>query len=146
MKLISMTDFVFEQKKRQFYGQIESSEILQTIYNYTEFLKQPLTLGMFVPCDENGNVLKEPILGREPYSNNEEDFKSWERDYKKYNEAKEMVLFKGWIYTGGKCVKCGMFQYNLDRNEYSNIESLLTFKQAVKYLELTESAINQLVV
>ena len=28
---------------------------------YTDFITQPLTKGMFIPCDEEGNVLVEPI-------------------------------------------------------------------------------------
>ena len=51
-------------------------------------LKQPLTLGQFVPCDEDGNVLEEP--------NN--DFRGHENYSKRldiYNEAKSRVLFEG---------------------------------------------------
>lgn len=88
MKLISMTDFVLEQKKNSFYGQIESSEILQRIENYAEFLKQPLTLGIFVPCDEQGNFLKEP-----DYTIYAGSF-VFEDECKAYGKAKEKVLFK----------------------------------------------------
>ena len=41
MKLISMTDFVLYKKESH-----------TQIMKYAKFLKQPLTLGMFVPCDE----------------------------------------------------------------------------------------------
>ena len=40
MKLISMTDFVLYKKESH-----------TQIMKYAKFLKQPLTLGMFVPCD-----------------------------------------------------------------------------------------------
>jgi hypothetical protein len=53
MKLISMTDFVLEQNNFKVFRN-------QQILNYANFLKQPLELWMFVPCDENGDVLEEP--------------------------------------------------------------------------------------
>jgi len=48
-KLIPMVDFVLQQD-------IEMNDI----YAYAVFLKQPINLSMFVPCDEDGNVLEEP--------------------------------------------------------------------------------------
>lgn len=55
-KLQPMTDFVLEQSKR-----INDPEILARLFvSYATFLKQHLTLGMFVPCDADGNVLEEP--------------------------------------------------------------------------------------
>ena len=81
-KLISMTDFVLEVEKYE----NESHNVehaFELIKNYANFLKQPLTLGMFVPCDENDNVLEEPSLL--PSS-----------DLDKYRKAKEKVIFEGW--------------------------------------------------
>ena len=63
MKLISMTDYLPENP-------------------YSKFLKQPLELWMFVPCDDNGNVLKEPIIN--------DSIKIWT-----YQQAKERCLFEG---------------------------------------------------
>ena len=58
MKLILMTDFVFGQKERK---DIDLAQRFINSFNYANFLKQPLTLEMFIPCDENGDVLeKEP--------------------------------------------------------------------------------------
>ena len=52
-----MTDFVLELGKT---NQIELSDeaFIDVVLNYAQFLKQPLTLGMFVPCDEDGNILE----------------------------------------------------------------------------------------
>ena len=73
MKLISMTDFVLEFENnfpRQFgeayseYNESKSEYLnmkLKSYENYAQFLKQPLTLGMFVPCDEDGSGLQKPI-------------------------------------------------------------------------------------
>ena len=35
---------------------------LDRINNYAKFLNQPLKLEMFVPCDDKGNVLDEPLI------------------------------------------------------------------------------------
>jgi len=86
MKLIEMIDFVLEQK----FGvgnQIISKDVFyDKVSNYTNFLKQTRELWMFVPCDEDGNVLEEPkhngTLGL------------WARQ-KEYQQAKERCLFEG---------------------------------------------------
>ncbi len=52
-----MTDYVLEQWN---LAGIEELQKYYSIAKYAYFLKQPLTLGMFIPCDENGNVLEEP--------------------------------------------------------------------------------------
>ena len=50
-----MTDFVLEQ-----YESTKNPTLFEeTVHNYANFLKQPLTLGMFVPCDDDGNVLQQ---------------------------------------------------------------------------------------
>jgi hypothetical protein len=92
-KLISMTDFVLEQDK-DFKPTRTYKEL---VINYANFLKKPLNLGMFVPCDEKGNFLEEPIK-----------FDLWLKygDFtqygnyltnkcKPYQQAKERVLFEG---------------------------------------------------
>jgi len=58
MKLISMRDFVLEQDA---LSDVDKNPIFHfcRCIDYANFLKQPLTLGMFVPCDDGGNVLKE---------------------------------------------------------------------------------------
>ena len=92
MKLISMVKFVLEQAKK---NSIDSHELALNSYNYANFLNQPLTLGMFVPCDEDGNVLEEP-----------NGFDLWisgivsdSDEFNKYQQAKEKVLFEGFFDT-----------------------------------------------
>lgn len=86
-----MTDFVLEMHEKLEYvpTQREVIESFIITKNYANFLKQPLTLGMFVPCDENGNILKEPKLQSELLIV-VNDFMD---KMKAYNEAKEKVLF-----------------------------------------------------
>lgn len=86
MKLISMVDFVFKQDEiNGGFGQEE----IDKVWEYAKFINQPLELGMFVPCDEDGNILKEPKLRFELMSYVET------YDYKEYKKAKERVLFEG---------------------------------------------------
>jgi hypothetical protein len=66
-KLISMTDFVLEQSKTLMESyksgfNIEKYDFMIRTIEYARFLKQPLELWMFVPCDENNNPLKEPTM------------------------------------------------------------------------------------
>ncbi|WP_426473437.1 hypothetical protein [Chryseobacterium balustinum] len=97
MKLISMTDFVLlKTSQGKTTGNIFTPEYkLECIENYANFLKQPLTLGMFVPCDENGNPLPEPQMRPERNSFDEEDMDYDAQELYEYIQAKEKVLFKG---------------------------------------------------
>src|SRR3989304_5284437 len=81
MKLISMTDFVLEQ-----YEQCISST--GRTYNYAMFLKQPLELWMFIPCDEDGNVLVNDNI-------TEYDREMYFEEEQKYQQEKERCLFEG---------------------------------------------------
>lgn len=107
MKLISMTSFIEEQEKfilATEHGSVKDWDrvYVQRTISYCRFLRQPLTLGMFVPVDEDGNVLKEitepnksdywsdndTVFSAELYRNNLDEFKN-------YQKAKEKVLFEG---------------------------------------------------
>ena len=145
MKLMSMTDFVLEQNKIGMeiqsltHQQSDRARRFYLISKYAKFLKQPLTLGMFVTCDDKGNVLNEKLC-----------------DFNKYQQAKERVFFDGMskmkltsLY-GEKVIKYGKdINFNnesifeIRNNEvkmfYENIESIIHFD-----LTLTETAIKQI--
>ena len=93
MKLISMTDFVLEQSKLKFTnsGRWDEARWYNSL-KYANFLKQPLTLGMFVSCDD-GNVLEIPTKEN---SNNTIDHDTKLMDY---NDSKSKVLFNGFYVT-----------------------------------------------
>ena len=91
MKLISMKDFVLEQCKLFSTYQIDYRDCLLRIENYANFLNQPLTLGMFVPCDLDGKVLTNPI--------DDKDWSNWTNEERSKicdncEQAKERVLFE----------------------------------------------------
>ncbi|MDV3536826.1 hypothetical protein CMU91_15005 [Elizabethkingia anophelis] len=85
-KLIPMTDFVLSilnnTSPNNFVKGVES------IRAYAEFLKQPLTLGMFITTDEDGVPLEEQ---KENAFSKVEDFMEAED---LYQQAKERVLFE----------------------------------------------------
>ena len=91
MKLISMTDFVLDQSQNaplEDYHQVNET-FVNKVVSYAYFLKQPLTLGMFVPCYLRDGVwipyTKDTLL------NTIELFNEFEK-------AKERVLFD---FNGG---------------------------------------------
>lgn len=87
-----MTDFVINNQKND---QSSSHSFLLCV-QYAKFLKQPLELWMFVPCNDNGNILAMPYnynaftneLPREVYSYSFTDCVN-------YRQAKDRVLFEG---------------------------------------------------
>lgn len=93
-----MVDFVLESNNKiaKSYNREKCGDL---IFKYANFLKQPLELWMFVPCDENGNVLEEP-----------KNYKEWDikklnvlydldlSKYEEYQQAKKRCLFEGFEY------------------------------------------------
>lgn len=107
MKLISMTDYVLCNSN---YNKVK---------NYAHFLQQPLKLEMFVPCDDEGNVMIESFS-------------------KKYQEAKQKVLFKNIELNHIDIENLKMYE-----REKISIEDTLNTSPDVEF-ELTENAIKQL--
>lgn len=148
MKLISMTDFVLEQANYTDVSNI--SEKYATIWNYANFLKQPLKLEMFVPCDENGNVWEYPPT-KEEWEWAQKDSADAEQSFKQkeyyYEKAKEKVLFEGFEVEGSICfngakrisVDYGIFIPTMRR---LTIEDLISDKK--NPLQLTPTAIKQI--
>ena len=142
MKLIPLSDFVLEQKKRieksGWQSTVENS--LEIIFNYTNFLKQPLTLGMFVPVDEEGNVLKETP----PFQFYGEHTSDTVKRVWGYKEAKEKVLFEG--FEVGKFGFKDQYYVKLGSNENSiypfpNVRNYVVEDLVDLGIELTPSAL-----
>ena len=144
-KLISMADFVLELGKT---NQIDLSNeaFIDVFLNYANFLKQPLTLGMFVPCDDDGNVLEEPdrwddyVKAPESFDGNKE----WYNLYA-YEQAKERVLFEGFSlqyqssYTIVVDNEKHEVKFRIRDTQIFTIETLVN-----KDLTLTSSALKQI--
>lgn len=95
---------------------------------YDSFIEQPLKLEMFVPCDDEGNVLDESIWQQE-YNKIKVSNPSLIQKSKEYEKAKEKVLFKSLSEEDGKCYI----------EEYGNIENFCNNWN----IELTENATKQ---
>ena len=137
MKLISMTDFVLQEKTGGQQVNSITSQLyyeLRIIKKYADFLKQPLKLEMFVPCDDNGNVL-EDIIGNGMIHN-------YSEKVTQYEQAKEKVLFDGFdIYSNGD-LHNAFVTFESNRLEIMNVENLITDFQYSFYL--TPNAIKRI--
>ena len=124
-----MTDFVLENTSKRFED-YENKNLLFKIRGYAKFLKQPLKLEMFVPVDEEGNFLEEPLQEHYTDCTEEQNAKDWLYNLEKYEQAKNKVLFKG--------IDLDTAKYHCERN-VSTIEYFTSFN-----VELTPNAIKQL--
>lgn len=146
MKLVSMVDYVKRKHISVIKEVITEKQFVNQVTNYANFLNRPLEISMFVPCDEEGNVLEQPSNNWSyPMGSLNSDNKQRGKDLRKYNEAKERVLFKGFKYFDNEGAyyttnydSCFLYHYELN-NEEITIEDLIT-----NNLTLTESAIKQL--
>ena len=125
MKLKTMISFYKERgdikKELQLIGieQPYRTSRFYLIKNYADFLLKNITIGMLVPCDENGDVLEEPkdeklckYCPLESWKSNSKGEScegsrcdiAYENYKDEYQKAKERILFKGFkvveIYNG----------------------------------------------
>ena len=124
-----MTDFVLEQLNEQNSRIKPMREVFNSLEKYAKFLKQPLKLEMFVPCNDNGNVLEEPK--KENYTQEELENSVMGCDYLDYNKAKEKVLFE---YKPQ--FDLGIIRHHISQGR--NIEYLANFGS----MQLTKTALN----
>jgi len=130
-KLISMVEFVLNEANREFYltdAVLDHANRFDSCFKYAKFLSQPLTLSMFVPCDQDGNVLEEPIqhrmFGQSVIPTVDE---------KMYIEAQSKVLFEGFeVCDRMESVKCVVnddfhFSYESAIKNGQAIESLVKY-------------------
>lgn len=122
-KLIPLIDFVLER------GFLSMKYSGLQIRKYAFFLKEPLTLGSFYPCDEEGNYLVKP---------RKDDFSFYAHKnqsvQEEYIEAKNKILFDH---------KLPLFKVKEILQNYKTIESL-TFHKSLKPLKLSEFALKQI--
>lgn len=111
---------------------------------YSKFLSQPLEKWMFVPCDKDGNFLKEPKTWRH-YTSSDQAFRSLHNEALKlcaeYGQAKSRCLFEGFEYNQMGFVYLNEKGCALDEEymETNTIESLVKYN-----IQLTETAKKQI--
>ena len=133
--LIPMTDFVLKQNytttldmsQRDFYD--KELSIFEKIRRYANFLKKPLKLGYFIPCDENDVPLEEPIF-HEP--NNESEIGNYQLLRDEFEEAKQRVLFEGFELLEEEYNDCWTFL-----NVIENTKICIHKNQNLEYLSRT---------
>lgn len=139
--LISMTDFVISQWDKD----ITREDFAQSMIRYATFLLQPLELWMFIPCDEDGNILGYPRM--EYYDsmtgwNCPEDAWDYQQKLHEYLQAKEKCLFNGCVYDDEIEVvrsEKGIDLFYIPKAELFTIEILTKYN-----LQLTQTAIKQI--
>ena len=134
--LISMTDFIININEICPKENMEVIEWwgkkLDVIENYAKFQKQPLKLEMFVPCDEDGNVLEEPKIEEEYVDEHTTQiFAQYQYDLDK---AKEKVLFENIPISQAKWLV----------NYFSTIEYLSDISNTITPIYLNNNAIKQI--
>ena len=91
IRLKSMTDFVLQNSKEPY---VEGTKY-KDIVSYANFLKKPLKLGYFIPCDEEGDILEEPTNYEKRLLNMMTEYND---EVYTYYQAKAKVLFEGFEY------------------------------------------------
>ncbi len=125
-----MTDFVLQESNNENLEKHllhknghEFMNVWNAVFSYAQFLKQPLTLGMFIPCDLEGNVLEEPTHHGKSIETSRETLKE-------YQEAKDRVLFEGfeaikWEHGGNS--------YSVRKNHGTDNEVQVCYYKAIPY-------------
>lgn len=128
MELISMTKYVLSNSN--WYGN-KYHRITQA---YANFLNTELSLGMFIPCDLEGNVLEEPKAELSYLS-------FYNIRLKQFQEAKSRVLFEGVVNNNDGTFKPTQSTYVIKDffRMYKTIEDLTHLG-----LTLTQTSINKL--
>ena len=134
MKLMSMTEFILSDKVK---SALEYEESYKMIRSYANFLKQPLKLEMFFPCDDDGNILEEPKIF--DYFDDGFNFEFNQKHFKdvvleEYYNAKEKVLFENIPIAQAKWLV----------NSFSTIESLSDISNTITPIYLNNNAIKQI--
>ena len=106
MKLLPMSDFSLEQIEKLKSSEINILQFRNNIEKYAKFLKTPLTISMFIPCDKNGDVLNEV----KEFDNSVGSDENYNRALRNYKIAKENVLFKGFSIKERNC-NSSFFKY-----------------------------------
>lgn len=159
-----MTYFILNESETKTQGNNDHKllflvESYKKIISYADFLKQSLTLGMFVPCDLDGNVLEDTYSTKpdrddyfNEYGGNPELYQHNMLHWRKYQEAKDRVLFEEFEYKKeskqlNNDSKVFLFFNNISCEVYfeGKTEHLFTVEELVKYnLVLTQSAKKQI--
>lgn len=122
-----LTSFEYLPRLSLFWIKMEAKDI-RFFNDYVNLITQPLTKGMFVPCDEEGNVLEEPER------NNYLSVRAFTENLKQYQQAKDRVIFEGWESNGSNNYQLlsSTGDY-LDTKRHKTIEDAINAGVKLKY-------------
>ena len=116
-------------------------DYMSKVMNYAQFLKQPLNLGMFFPCDEDGDILDEPWDYEQRLPNMMIEYND---EIYRYKQAKEKVLFEGFHIEGNKLCYSDFYFGTIYDISNLKVENLLSELPENEMPKLTLSAIKQI--
>ena len=147
--LISTTEFVklVKDNSTSLTERSIANQYIQCL-RYANFVSQKPELWMFVPCDEEGNVLEEPEqynswLNKKSIDWGKVPFNIDLHTFEKYKKAQSKVLFKSWKWEGTLIYKNGNY-LDLSTNDFKTLEILLYLLEGYSLFELTETALKQI--
>lgn len=147
MKLQSMTAFVMNQKAPAL---LQEYVAFKKVTAYANLLSQPVNLGMFIPCDEEGSVLVDPELTMRQ-RNGDIYYTATDEDFDKFQQAEERVLFEGGLEKNRRSMidfyRTGVTNVFIEGvgGKYVPVDSIKTIEDLITCnLTLTPSAIKQL--
>lgn len=117
-KLIPMTTFVLEYYAHEGYADLQTLSLMN---NYANFLKQTLVLGMFVPVDSQGNILKEP-----------KNYTSWKSLEHNDGERTNMTGFEEYGEYQKAERKCLFEGFRVDYNGYSKVRIVASYDLSIE--------------
>jgi len=88
--LVPLSAYVDSERERR----VSYKSFFYKIAGYSDFIKQPLNLSMFVPTDADGKPLSAPDM-----DNDEQTGYEYEQELKAYQAAKDKVIFEGWEWS-----------------------------------------------
>lgn len=120
-KLVPMTVFVIDYYSNEGYADLQT---LNLMMNYAQFLKKKLVLGMFIPVDSAGNILKEP-----------KNYQSWKSLAHNSDESDvdtvSTVFLENAVYKKAQ-TKCYFDGFEVAYNGYSVIRIIASYNHAIE--------------
>ena len=125
MKPLTMLEYVLKKTNEitNEWSADDQIRLLDEISNYAQFLSQKPEKWMFVPCDDEGNVLEEPK--HEPF----QDGQKYDDLLAEYQQALDRVIFEGFASHNKHWLESTNISFILINNnrlaEYKNIHDLI---------------------
>jgi hypothetical protein len=141
MKTLNKTMVQYVLEKMNNTKPIDFVKAIHEINNYAKFLSTPLSLGMFIPTDEDGNVLEEPEYWKNFLDYSDRSVVGLKQEIYDYYDAKERVLFEGFEI----CKVNNEMAFRVNGRGLILLSEHKTIEDLIKYnLTLTENALKNI--